>query len=230
MKTSIVRIFLATVVLGTMATANGQTAPQRETIEWCNLRWDNTNDQKLPRVLLIGDSISVGYGGVVKERLKGKANVDTLATSKAISDPGWLKETTYAIEGYRHAVIHFNNGLHGGHVTGQDYESSLRDYVKKLRELAPQAKLIWANTTPVPSSQKGVALDEKGNATALARNAIAGRVMKEAGIPINDLYSLVVGDIEKLTASKGNLHYNNKGKALQGQVVADAILKALGRH
>lgn len=230
MRTSIVRIFLAAAVLGGIAAANSQTTPRRETIEWCNLRWENTNDPKLPRVLLIGDSISVGYGGVVKERLKGKANVDTLATSKAISDPGWLKETSYAIEGYRHAVIHFNNGLHGGHVTAQDYESSLRDYIKKLRELAPQAKLIWANTTPVPSSQKGVALDEKGNATALTRNAIAGKVMKEAGIPINDLYGLVVGNIEKLTASKGNVHYNGKGKTLQGEAVVDAILKALDQH
>jgi len=224
------RIVLVAVVAAAMATANGQTAPQRETIEWCNLRWESTNDKTLPRVLLIGDSISVGYGNVVKERLKGKANVDALATSKAISDPGWLKETAYAVEDYRHAVIHFNNGLHGGHVTEGDYESSLRAYIKKLRELAPQVKLIWASTTPVPSSQKGVALDEKGNARVLARNAIAERVMTEAGIPVNDLYSLVVGDIEKLTASKGNVHYNDKGKKLQGQAVADAILKALGQR
>jgi hypothetical protein len=221
---------VAAVIFGGIGAANSQTAVQRETIEWCNLRWENTNDQKLPRVLLIGDSISVGYGAVVKERLKGKANVDALATSKAISDPGWLKETAYAVEGYRHAVIHFNNGLHGVHVTGHDYESSLRAHVKKLRELAPHAKLIWASTTPVPSREKGVALDEKGNARVQARNTIAERVIKEAGIPINDLYGLVVGDIEKLTANKGNVHYNDKGKKLQGQAVADAILKALGQR
>lgn len=230
MRTSTLQIILTAVVLGAMGTANSHAATQRETIEWCNLRWENTNDPKLPRVLLIGDSISVGYGGVVKERLKGIANVDSLATSKAISDPGWLKETAYAVEDYRHAVIHFNNGLHGGHITDGDYESSLRAYIKKLRELSPKAKLIWASTTPVPSSQKGVALDEKGNARALARNAIAERVMKEANIPINDLYGLVVSDIEKLTASKGNLHYNDKGKKLQGQAVAEAILKALGQR
>lgn len=75
-----------------------------------------------------------------------------------------------------------------------------------------------------------MALDEKGNAKVLARNAIAERVMKEAGIPINDLYGLVVGDVEKLTASKGNVHYNDKGKKLQGQAVADVILKALDQH
>jgi len=206
---------------------HSQTTPQREPIEWCNIRWENTGDQKLPRVLLIGDSISVGYSGHVKERLKGVANVDLMATSKAISDPALLKETAYALEDYRHAVVHFNNGLHGWHVTESEYEASLRAYVKKLKELAPRAKLVWASTTPVPSSQKDVKLEEGRNNTVLKRNAIAEAVMKEHGIPVNDLYGLVIGELESLTASKGNVHYNEKGKALQGEAVAGAVLKAI---
>ena len=207
-----------------MATAN---AAQRERIEWCNIRWERTNDQQLPRVLLIGDSITLGYSGVVKRLLKGKANVDVLATSKCISDPALLKETAYAMEDYRHAVVHVNNGLHGWHVTEPDYEASLRAYVKKLRALAPKAGLVWASTTPVPSRQTGVTLDEKRNRVVLARNAIADKVMREHGVPVNDLYALVVGDLEQLTASKGNVHYGNQGKELQGKAVADAILNAL---
>ena len=202
-------------------------AAQRERIEWAQIRWENTGDTKLPRVLLIGDSISVGYGGFVKKRLAGKANVDTLATSKAIDDPAFLKETAYMMEDYQHAVVHFNNGLHGGHVTDAAYEENLRQYVKKLREWSPHAKLIWASTTPVPSKEAGVKLDAKRNGVALARNAIAAKVMKENGIPVNDLYGLVVDDIEKLSANKGNVHYNNDGKARQGDAVAEAILDLL---
>ena len=217
---------VAVFVLSGGGLVKAQT-PTRENIEWANFWWENTNDTKLPRVLLIGDSISVGYRGLVTQKLKGKANVDHLATSKAIDDPALLKETEYAIEGYKHAVIHFNNGLHGGHVTDNAYEKCLREYVRKLREWAPDAKLIWASTTPYPSSKPGVTLDEKRNAVVLARNAIAEKIMKENNISINDLYALMVGDLDNLTASKGNVHYNEKGKAMQGEAVAKRILEVM---
>ena len=200
---------------------------KRETIEWCNIRWEYTNDQKLPRVLLIGDSIVVGYSGHVKQQLKGKAHVDMLATSKCISDPAFLKETKYALEDYHHAVVHFNNGLHGWHQTDEQYEAALRDYVEKLKATAKDSKMIWASTTPVPSSRGGAKLEKKRNGTVLARNAIAEKVMKANGIATNDLYGLVIDDLEQLSASKGNVHYNEEGKSRQGKAVADAILLLL---
>lgn len=207
--------------------SNSRAQEHREAIEWCNIRWENTNDTTLPRVLLIGDSITLGYSGCVKERLKGKANVDVLATSKAISDPALQKEIAYALEGYRHAVVHFNNGLHGWHVTELQYEESLKNCIKMIRRLSPDAAVVWASTTPVPSARDGVALDEERNAVVLARNKRAEKVMQESGIPVNDLYALVVGDIEHLSAKKGDVHYNEKGKALQGEAVANSILKLL---
>ncbi len=210
-----------------VALMSDASAAQLENIEWCNIRWEHTNDKTRPRVLLIGDSITLGYSGVVKERLKGKANVDVLATSKAIDNPALLKEVAYAIEGYRHAVIHFNNGLHGWHVNAADYEKGLRALVAKLRELAPQAKLIWATTTPVPSRRQGEKLDPQRNAVVMERNAAAARVMKENGVAVNDLYALVVDDLENLSANKGNVHYNEKGRRLEGEAVANAILRAL---
>jgi len=128
------------------------------------------------------------------------------------------------MEDYRHAVIHLNNGLHGWHVKDKDYEANLRNVVKKIQVLSPGAKLIWASTTPYPSSKPGVTLDKDKNAVVLARNAIAEKIMKENNIPVNDLYALMVGDLDNLTASKGNVHYNEKGKAMQGAAVADKIL------
>jgi len=201
----------------------------REKIEWCNIRWENTTDPELPRVLLIGDSITLGYSGHVKKLLAGKANVDVLATSKAIDDPAFLKETAYVLEGYTHAVVHFNNGLHGWHVSNAAYAKCMAAYVKEVQRLAPNAKLLWASTTPVPSKRKGAKLDKKRNGTVLARNKAAGQVMEEMGIPINDIYGLMVGDLEQLTASKGNVHYGEKGKAMQAQAVADAVTAQLGK-
>jgi len=219
---------IAAMVLAGVGLVDSAEAQKRETIEWCNIRWEQTNDKTLPRVLLIGDSIVVGYSGAVRKHLKGKANVDMLATSKAISDPAFLKEIAYALDGYEHAVIHFNNGLHGWHVTDEEYEASLRECMKRIRELSPGAKLIWANTTPVPSSKKGMKLEEKRNGVVLSRNAIAGKVTKELGVAVNDLYGLVIGDLDQLSANKGNVHYNEEGKNRQGEAVARAIQTLLG--
>ncbi len=227
MKVSIPLLTTFVAILGASPMPKATAAqPKLETIEWCQLRWEQTNSKR-PRVLLIGDSISVGYSGPVKQRLKGKMCVDLLATSKAIDNPAFLKETAYALEGYTHAVIHFNNGLHGWHVTNAEYKKDLAAYVKQLKKLAPQAKLIWASSTPVPSRRKGVKLDKKRNAVVLARNAIAANIMEANGIAINDLYALMVDDIENLSASKGNVHYNQKGRDMQGEAVANAVLAAL---
>ena len=54
----------------------------REEVEWCNIRWfDGADTGK--RVLLIGDSITLGYGNVVCEKLKEKQiHTAWLCTSK----------------------------------------------------------------------------------------------------------------------------------------------------
>ncbi len=57
----------------------------REAIEWCNIWIPDANETKPPRVLLIGDSITGGYGPKVEEALKGKASVARLTTSKSTS-------------------------------------------------------------------------------------------------------------------------------------------------
>lgn len=98
----------------------------RQQIEWVNFRWDHAPDTSRPRVLLIGDSIANGYHGPVSASLKDRFNVDLLATSKCVADPAFVRETRFAMEEYSHALIHFNNGLHGGHLTDAEYEAGLR--------------------------------------------------------------------------------------------------------
>ncbi|MCX5683968.1 MAG: SGNH/GDSL hydrolase family protein, partial [Planctomycetota bacterium] len=65
----------------------------------------------LPRVLLIGDSISMGYTPGVRELLKGKANVRHPPENCAATVVG-LKRLDVWLGEKKWDVIHFNFGLH----------------------------------------------------------------------------------------------------------------------
>src|SRR3982750_2981738 len=87
--------------------------PARESIEWCDIWISHANETNLPRVLLIGDSITRAYYPEVESHLAGKAYVARLATSRFISDPILLQEIALVLGNTKFDIIHFNNGLHG---------------------------------------------------------------------------------------------------------------------
>ena len=62
----------------------GTPAPVREDTEWLDVWLPDTNARDLPRVLLIGDSITHGYYPEVRAHLKGRAYVARLTTSQTI--------------------------------------------------------------------------------------------------------------------------------------------------
>lgn len=197
----------------------------REQYEWSNIWWDQANDPKLPRVLLIGDSISCGYSAVVTRLLQGKYHVDRLGTSRAINDPVLTKETSMMLEDNKYVAIHFNNGLHGFHLDGPSYGMGLREYLYLLRTMGGDAKLVWGASTPIVKTNDVDALDDS-NAKVTSRNALAAQIMHDEGISTDDLYQVVIGQ-GKLRNLGDGYHYNAAGYELLGKAVADSILKAL---
>ena len=116
----------------------------RENIEWLDV-WVLGNAVKdQPRVLLIGDSITRGYYKTVEDKLKGKAVVCRLATSKSLGDPGLLDEVKLVLGQAKFDVVHFNNGMHGWGYAEDEYAKAVPDLVATLRKGAPGAKLVWA--------------------------------------------------------------------------------------
>ncbi len=191
----------------------------------------------LPRVLLIGDSISIGYTLDVRELLKGKANVHRIPTNGGPTTNGianlkaWLGDAKWD-------VIHFNWGLHDlKYITtnpseridpttpGAHLQVSLADYEKNLTELvkilqATGAKLIWCNTTPAPAGSPGrVEGDE------LKYNAAAARVMTAANVPTDDLraHALKKPDAQL----PANVHYTPEGYRHLAEQVALEITSRL---
>jgi len=194
---------------------------KREKIEWCDMRWFNADDNSLPRVLLIGDSIVVGYSTKVQEQLDGTANVARLATSKCICDKALIKELDYAFWDYKYEVVHFNNGLHGWSFTEEDYADSFPVFFDHLKQLAKDAALIWGSSTPLRYRDNREQLDAERNPRVLARNRIAQQFLSEHNVIINDLYGLMVEHPELCT---DGAHFNSDGYTIMANAVCKHIL------
>ncbi|MES2308449.1 MAG: SGNH/GDSL hydrolase family protein [Verrucomicrobiota bacterium] len=187
-------------------------------------------DPRLPRVLLIGDSISIGYKETVIQELQGKAIVDCFFTGLGLGAPEALKkEILKVLAQDSYAVIHFNDqGLHSWQperVVAGAYEPLFRDYIQTVIQNSKGAKLIWVNTTPLftPTPRAALGPDNK---TIDERNQMASRVLSEIGIPIDDLYSLSVKNMA-LVRPGDTAHWSPEGKKLQGLQVAKIVLETL---
>lgn len=198
-------------------------------------------DARLPRVLLIGDSISIGYTAPTRELLKEVAEVRRVKGNAGHTGMGlarldrWLDRSLGSWD-----VIHFNWGLWDlcyrhpdsktqgkrdkarGKLTHTpaEYEANLRKIVKRLKQTG--AQLIWAATTPVPEGEAGRKVGDD-----IVYNQVALKVMKENGIMINDLHTLIAPDMAELAIRPGDVHFKKKGYEVLATAVSDSIRKAL---
>jgi hypothetical protein len=196
--------------------------PIRERIEWADIWVTDADKDGLPRVLLIGDSITRGYFGDVEKRLAGKAYCARLTTSKCVSDPSFSDEVQLLLKHYKFATIHFNNGLHGWGYSEDQYRDGLLKFLATVKENAGDSKLIWATTTPVRERSD---LQQFGERTerVKARNMIAAKIMKEHDIPVNDLFGLVEQHPD--WHSTDGVHFNGQGKQARAKQVAESVAK-----
>ena len=204
--------------------------------------WAMQVDEKLPNVLLLGDSISIAYTRDVRKALLGRANVfrPMQAGGKRPDNCGdttmgmgridrWLGER-------RWNVIHFNWGLWdlcyrnptsksqgnrdkaNGKVSTApaDYERQLEQLVTRLK--ATGAKLIWASTTLVPEGEDGRFVGDDAK-----YNAIAALVMEKHGIAVNDLHALTKTFAPTLFVKPGDVHFTAQGSQQLAAQVAETI-------
>lgn len=222
-----VRLLLGCLLVSVTLDAQAESPKVvRESIEWCNIWIPDADNAKLPRVLLIGDSITQNYYPSVAERLGGKASVGRLATSKSLGDPALLAEIELMLKQYRFDVIHFNNGLHGFGYTEADYQRDFPVLLALFKKHAPNAKLIWATTTPMRVAGNLAAFDPKTERVK-HRNRIAQEFVANAGIPVDDLFGLVESHPEYYGAD--GVHFSPAGVAAEAQQVSRAILERLRR-
>jgi len=188
------------------------------------------DDPALPRALLIGDSISIGYTIPVRSLLKGKANLHRIPENGGPTTNGLAKLQSWLGDG-KWDVIHFNWGLHDlkmmpdGHqqVSTEAYEINLRQLVQQLK--ATKARLIWASTTPVPEGVKNPA---RNPTDVLAYNRIAKKIMDEQQIEIDDLYNFALPQLSKIQRP-ANVHFTDEGSAVLAKKVTASIESVLAK-
>jgi lysophospholipase L1-like esterase len=193
----------------------------------------------IPKVLIIGDSISIGYTPALIELLKGEA---TVVHHKGNAGPtgNGLEKLDEWLGDEHWDLIHFNWGLHDlcyrhpdSKVQGNrdkvrgTLTTSLEQYEQNLKRLVGQlqktgAKLVWAHTTVVPEGEAGrfVGDDQK-------YNRVAAKIMHEQSIPINDLCALTQSFPADMFTAPGNVHFTAEGYAKLAEQVAAAIRQEL---
>ncbi len=218
------QMLVATFVVAAVTSLVWSQEPIRERIEWADIWVTDADKNDLPRVLLIGDSITRGYFDGVEQQLAGNAYCARLTTSKCVADPLFLDEVQLLLKQYRFAVIHFNNGLHGFGYTEDQYRAGLTGLLEVVEKHSSNVKLIWATTTPV-RVQGTLGQIAETTERVKARNRIAAEIWRDRGLVTNDLYGLVEQHQEYFSGD--GVHFNENGREVQAKQVAEAVLSCL---
>jgi acyl-CoA thioesterase-1 len=237
-RTLIAGLSLMVLLSAALAPARGFQEPAKEKAKKPDPRLATiVDDPRLPRVLLIGDSISMGYTLPVRKLLEGKANVHRIPVNGGPTTRG-LENIDAWLGNGKWDVIHFNFGIHdmvrldpkgntskdatGTHRVPLDqYERNLERLVERMKQTG--ATLIFATTTPIPPGVSNVAHDD-----AVPYNEAALRVMKKHGVRVDDLHAAILPALDEAQLPK-NVHFKAEGSERLAREVARSIAEALPR-
>ena len=193
----------------------------------------------LPKVVLLGDSIRLGYAPIVQKELEGKALVISPKANGGDSSNN-LKHLEEWVIREQPAIVHFNSGIHDTkksktsgmfQVSPDQYETNLRKIIERIRK-ETKATVLFGTTTPILDERaaKGrtKADYELLEASVEKYNGIAKKVMLELKVPVNDLHGLFAESDrrEKLISGDG-VHFTTEGREVLGKTVAGFIQRHL---
>ena len=189
---------------------------EKERFEWIHSWCDNTLNTDLPRVLLIGDSITYGYQEKVRELLRGVCYVDYLSTSYSVDMKIYNTLVTNFVSDSRYALIHFNHGLHGKYMSKRSYKSKVGKLLDKF-----SVPVVLATSTFVYHEGNKRA-DGSWMKRVRERNAAINELVEKKGYAIDDLYSVSVA-MPKEKRYQDGTHYTAEGYEVFASVVAECI-------
>ena len=183
------------------------------------------------RVVLIGDSIRIGYQAAVERELTGLAEVWGPGENGGTSE-NVLAHLDEWVIARRPDVVHLNCGLHDlriergrkeSAVPLPQYRANLDTVFRRIRDEANPV-IIWATTTPVNERWHREKKDfDRLESDVDAYNQAAGEIANRMEIPINDLYAVVMEHGRDTILSPDGVHYGEAGYDLLGRAVAETI-------
>jgi lysophospholipase L1-like esterase/dienelactone hydrolase len=192
---------------------------------------------ELPKVLLLGDSIRMGYAPLVAKKLDGIAVVVHPGQVQGGDTTNTLKNLDKWVGDHKPAVIHWNNGLHDlklakatkiHQVPIEQYGKNLAELAGRLSKVAP-GRVVFANTTPILDDRHAArkAAFDRFESDVKAYNMAANKVLLPLGVPVHDLHRVVEdGGTEKMLGQDGT-HYTPEGYDRLAEAVADCIKRQL---
>jgi lysophospholipase L1-like esterase len=195
---------------------------KREKVAGKSNAWDFVDDNPaLPRVLLIGDSVSRGYTLAVRKALAGKANVHRAPANCGPTSSG-LKNIEVWLGDGKWDLIHFNFGIHDRNTPIADYTQRLEQLVERMQKTGE--KLVWASTTPIPDDPA----KQQTAASIVERNQAAAELMQKHNVATDDLFGAITPHLAEMQ-NPNDVHFNGKGYDFLGETVAKAIEAELAK-
>jgi lysophospholipase L1-like esterase len=195
----------------------------------------NCQEKSMKKVILIGDSIRLGYCPFVRERLRNMAEVFYPDDNCRFTQYTYvnLKNWLSPVEPLQDvSLIHWNNGHwdiarwdgDGASLnTVENYCGMLERIYARLTAYCPKATIIFALTTPMnPDGSMGA--NPRTNAEIATYNEAAKRTMEKLGVEVNDLFTLMQSQPASFYID--SVHYTQDGY----KILADAVAQRIQNH
>lgn len=184
------------------------------------------------KVVLIGDSIRMGYQPLVIQKLEGKAEVWGPAQN--------CRHSLWALDHFQEWVadqnpdlVHVNFGIHDASIQPDgehqillaQYRLCLKRFISKVRQL-DVARMIWATTTPMYTPEDNVPMDQWPKRLAAdidGYNAAALAIVQAEGLAVNDLHDVIMRNDYTKCLSQDGCHMTELGN----EVLSDAVAKVV---
>ncbi len=190
----------------------------------------------MKKILLVGDSIRMGYDKSVKETLNGIAEVYFPQENCRFASYvlRYISEYSELSPDGQFDIIHWNAGLwdclrlfeEDPHTPIDVYAYYIDRICIRIKKLYPNAKVIFATSTSVLSEKMSKNF-KRYNEEIEEYNKVAVDIVKKYGFEINDLYSVSTTLPE--SAHSDTVHYyTSVGTAAFTEKVLEHLTKTLG--
>ncbi len=193
--------------------------------------------QDIPRILIIGDSISIGYTPFVKENLQHRADVFHNPGNAQHTGTGLEKIDEWIGDG-NWDIVQFNWGLwdlcfrhpdskvqgnrdkENGEITYtiDEYAANL-DSIVTILKTKTKAKLIFVTTTYVPENEAGRFKND-----AIKYNEAALKIMNKHLVIVNDIYEQSIPIHQEFGMGLDDVHYSKQGYDKLGELIAKFLI------